>query len=133
MNLTKFKFIININHEIKKMNQDIKRLQSKISSFCEERDWDKFHTPKNLAISICLEAAELLENFQWAKEDLILNKDNVVRISDEIADVLIYAIRLCEIMGLDPIDIANKKIKKNGVKYPVKLSKGKSEKYTDLK
>ena len=55
------------------MNQNIKRLQSKISSFCEERDWDKFHTPKNLAISICLEAAELLENFQWAKEDLILN------------------------------------------------------------
>ena len=66
------------------MNQDIKNIQSKISSFCEERDWDKFHTPKNLAISICLEAAELLENFQWAKEDLILNKDNVVRISDEI-------------------------------------------------
>tara|TARA_B100000886_G_C20080022_1_gene349482 strand:+ start:94 stop:255 length:162 start_codon:yes stop_codon:yes gene_type:complete len=48
------------------MNQDIKRLQSEIASFCEERDWDKFHTPKNLAISICLEAAELLENFQWA-------------------------------------------------------------------
>ena len=133
MNLKKLKFIININHEIKKMNQDIKRLQSKISNFCEERDWDKFHTPKNLAISICLEAAELLENFQWAKEDLILNKDNVVRISDEIADVLIYSIRLCEILGLDPIDIANKKIEKNGVKYPVKLSKGKSEKYTDLK
>ena len=114
------------------MNQDIKRLQSKISSFCEERDWDKFHTPKNLAISICLEAAELLENFQWS-EDLILDRENVVKISDEIADVLIYAIRLCEIMGLDPIDIANKKIKKNAVKYPVKLSKGKSEKYTDLK
>ena len=133
MNLRKLKFIININHEIKKMNQDIKRLQSKISNFCEERDWDKFHTPKNLAISICLEAAELLENFQWAKEDLILNKDNVVRISDEIADVLIYSIRLCEILGLDPIDIANKKIEKNGVKYPVKLSKGKSKKYTDLK
>ena len=76
------------------MNQDIKRLQSKISSFCEERDWDEFHTPKNLAISICLEAAELLENFQWAKEDLTFNKDNVVRISDEIADVLIYSIRL---------------------------------------
>ena len=115
------------------MNQNIKRLQSKISSFCEERDWDKFHTPKNLAISICLEAAELLENFQWAKEDLILNKENVVRISDELADVLIYSIRLWEIMGLDPIDIANKKIEKNGIKYPVKLSKGKSEKYTDLK
>ena len=114
------------------MNQDIKNLQSKISSFCEERDWDKFHTPKNLAISICLEAAELLENFQWS-EDLILDRENVVKISDEIADVLIYAIRLCEIMGLDPIDIANKKIEKNGVKYPVKLSKGKSEKYTDLK
>ena len=114
------------------MNQDIKRLQSKISNFCEERDWDKFHTPKNLAISICLEAAELLENFQWS-EDLILDRENVVKISDEIADVLIYAIRLCEILGLDPIDIANKKIEKNGVKYPVKLSKGKSEKYTDLK
>ena len=115
------------------MNQDIKRLQSQISSFCEERDWDKFHTPKNLAISICLEAAELLENFQWAQEDLILDKENVIRISDEIADVLIYSIRLCEIMGLDPIDIANKKIEKNGIKYPVKFSKGKSEKYTDLK
>ena len=115
------------------MMMDHKKIQNQINKFVEERDWDKFHTPKNLAISICLEAAELLENFQWAKEDLILDKENVVRISDEIADVLIYSIRLCEIMGLDPIDIANKKIEKNGVKYPIKLSKGKSEKYTDLK
>ena len=112
---------------------DEKKIQLLLRNFARKRDWQKFHTPKNLAISICLEAAELLENFQWAKEDLILNKDNVVRISDEIADVLIYSIRLCEILGLDPIDIANKKIEKNDVKYPVKLSKGKSEKYTDLK
>ena len=115
------------------MNQDIKRLRSKISSFCEERDWDKFHTPKNLAISICLEAAELLENFQWAKEDLILDKENIVRISDEIADVLIYSIRLCEVLDLDPIEITNNKIDKNAVKYPVNLSKGISDKYTNLK
>ena len=115
------------------MNQDIKRLQSKISNFVKKEIGINFILQKNLAISIYLEAAELLENFQWAKEDLILNKDNVVRISEEIADVLIYSIRLCEILELDPIDIANKKIEKNDVKYPVKLSKGKSEKYTDLK
>ncbi len=111
----------------------MKKLQLRISSFCKEREWDKFHSPKNLAISISIEAAELLENFQWAKDNLEFDEKGVEKISDEIADVLIYSIRLCEVMGLDPIEISNKKIDKNGIKYPVNLSKGISHKYKNLK
>ena len=110
----------------------ILKLQDRISNFCKEREWDKFHSPKNLAISICIEAAELLENFQWDKDNLEIEDKKKERISQEIADVLIYSIRLCEVLDLDPIKISNNKIDKNGEKYPVNLSKGISDKYKDL-
>ena len=115
------------------MTQTLKKLQDRISNFCKEREWDKFHSPKNLAISICIEAAELLENFQWDKDKLEIEEKKKESISQEIADVLIYSIRLCEVLDLDPIEITNNKIDKNGVKYPLNLSKGISEKYTNLK
>jgi len=115
------------------MNQSIKELQLRISKFCDDRDWNQFHSPKSLAMSISIEAAELLENFQWSKDDEPLSTTNKESISEEIADVLIYAIRLCEVLELDPIEISNKKIDNNAIKYPVDLSKGKSEKYTNLK
>ena len=115
------------------MTQTLKKLQDRISNFCKDRDWDQFHSPKNLAISICIEAAELLENFQWDKNNLEIEERKKESISQEIADVLIYSIRLCEVLDLDPIEITNKKIDKNAVKYPVNLSKGISDKYTNLK
>ena len=115
------------------MNQSIKELQLRISKFCDDRDWNQFHSPKSLAMSISIEAAELLENFQWSKDDEPLSTTNKESISEEIADVLIYLIRLCEVLEVDPIEISNKKIDKNAIKYPVDLSKGKSEKYTNLK
>ena len=96
------------------MNQNFKKLQNRISSFCKDRDWDQFHSPKNLAISISIEAAELLENFQWDKDNLEIEDKKKERISQEIADVLIYSIRLCEVLDLDPIKISNNKIDKNG-------------------
>ena len=114
------------------MNHNFKKLQNRISSFCKDRDWDQFHSPKNLAISISIEAAELLENFQWDKDNLEIEDKKKERISQEIADVLIYSIRLCEVLDLDPNKISNNKIDKNGEKYPVNLSKGISDKYTDL-
>ena len=76
-----------------KMNDSTRDLQLRISKFCEERDWDQFHTPKNLAMSICIEAAELLENFQWSNDHDQLGEDSKQKISDEVADVLIYTIR----------------------------------------
>ena len=134
MSLSTKEICLNLfNQDRVKMNQSIKELQLRISKFCDDRDWNQFHSPKSLAMSICIEAAELLENFQWSKDDEPLSTTNKESISEEIADVLIYAIRLCEILEVDPIDISNKKIDKNAIKYPVDISKGKSEKYTNLK
>lgn len=134
MSLSTKEICLNLfNQDRVSMNQSIKELQLRISKFCDDRDWNQFHSPKSLAMSISIEAAELLENFQWSKDDEPLSTTNKESISEEIADVLIYAIRLCEILEVDPIDISNKKIDKNAIKYPVDISKGKSEKYTNLK
>ena len=134
MSLSTKEICLNLfNQDRVSMNQSIKELQLRISKFCDDRDWNQFHSPKSLAMSISIEAAELLENFQWSKDDEPLSTTNKESISEEIADVLIYAIRLCEVLEVDPIEISNKKIDKNTIKYPVDLSKGKSEKYTNLK
>ena len=134
MSLLTIEICLNLfNQDRVSMNQSIKELQLRISKFCDDRDWNQFHSPKSLAMSISIEAAELLENFQWSKDDETLSTTNKESISEEIADVLIYAIRLCEVLEVDPIEISNKKIDKNAIKYPVDISKGKSEKYTNLK
>ena len=116
---------------------DIKKIQNKLKDFAKKRDWEKFHNLKNLAISINIESSELLEIFQWADkeeiEEKIYNKDLKRRISDEVADVMLYLIRFSEIAKLDLEEICLKKIQKNSRKYPVKLSKGKSTKYSFLK
>ena len=134
MSLSTKEICLNLfNQDRVSMNQSIEELQLRISKFCDDRDWNQFHSPKSLAMSISIEAAELLENFQWSKDDEPLSTTNKESISEEIADVLIYAIRLCEVLEVDPIEISNKKIDKNAIKYPVDISKGKSEKYTNLK
>ena len=134
MSLSTKEICLNLSNQSRvSMNQSIKELQLRISKFCDDRDWNQFHSPKSLAMSISIEAAELLENFQWSKDDEPLSTTNKESISEEIADVLIYAIRLCEVLEVDPIEISNRKIDKNAIKYPIDLSKGNSEKYTDLK
>jgi len=104
---------------------------SKILQFRNDRNWKQFHNPKDLAISISLEAAELLENFQWSGADLSVpeKKD---KIAEELADVLIYCTLMAEAMGLDMNEIVSDKLKKNADKYSVDKAFGSSKKYTEL-
>ncbi|MFJ7746400.1 nucleotide pyrophosphohydrolase [Peribacillus sp. NPDC097295] len=97
---------------------DIQALIKAINEFRDERDWRQYHNPKDLAISISIEAAELLEDFQWVNNEQAL-KDNKENIREEIADVLIYSFMLCSDLGLDVKEIIEEKIVKNGKKYPV--------------
>ncbi|WP_430535886.1 nucleotide pyrophosphohydrolase [Listeria rocourtiae] len=103
----------------------------KINAFREERDWRQFHNPKDLSISISLEAAELLENFQWKTSEEALSGD-MENVKEEIADVLIYSLMLASDLDLDVREIIEEKLRKNSVKYPVSRSKGSNKKYTDL-
>ena len=99
--------------------------------FRDDRDWRQFHTPKDLALSLCLEAAELLEVFQWSGTDLeCSHKTNKIR--EELADVLSYCILMADVYGLDLDEIMNEKIDKNEAKYPVEKSKSSAAKYTEL-
>ena len=103
----------------------------KIKEFRDERDWKQFHNPKDLAISISLEASELLEIFQWSGSDLeCLEKLDEVK--EELADVLCYSILLADRYGLDLDEIIQAKMQKNAEKYPVEKAAGVSTKYTDL-
>src|SRR3989338_4689736 len=98
---------------------DIKELTKKILKFRDERDWAKFHEPKELAISMAVEAAELLEQFQWHKGGTKeYQESHREEIADELADVLIYALNLAQTMGYDIKEIVEAKLKKSGLKYP---------------
>ena len=98
-----------------------------IIEFQKERDWKKFHTPENLAKSISIEAAELLEHFQWQKE---YDRDEV---ADELADVMIYCMYMADAMDFDMKEIIFNKMRKNALKYPVDKSRGNAKKYTEFK
>ena len=102
-----------------------------INKFALDRDWDQFHSPKNLASSISIEASELLEIFQWAehsREEIGNDEKLSQQISEEIADVMIYCLRLCSTLEMNPISIINEKIQLNQMKYPVSEFKGNSQK-----
>jgi NTP pyrophosphatase (non-canonical NTP hydrolase) len=116
------------------MSRDIESLRSKLRLFAEERDWDKFHSPKNLAAALSVEAAELLEHFQWLteSESASLPKETRLGVSEELADVLLYLIRLADKLDIDLAQAAEQKLLKNAEKYPVEKANGKSTKYTDL-
>ena len=100
---------------------------NRIRKFTEDRDWDQFHSPANLAKSIVIEAAELLECFQWSD-----NQYDIQHIKEELAEVLVYSQNLLDKLGLDADEIINMKMSQNEAKYPVDKSKGKSEKYDQL-
>jgi dCTP diphosphatase len=106
----------------------------RIRNFRDARDWLQFHDPKNLAVSISIEAAELLEEFQWMtrEESERHAAENREAVSDEIADVAIYLIELADLLKIDLAAAINAKLDKNALKYPVEKSRGKSTKYTKL-
>ena len=98
----------------------------RIRKFTEDRDWDQFHSPANLAKSICIEAAELLECFQWD------DNYDIEKVKEELADVLVYSRNMLDKLGLDEDEIVNAKMAKNEGKYPVEKAKGRSDKYDEL-
>ena len=113
---------------------DIKELTEKIKKFRDERDWKQFHNPKDVALSLVLEAAEVLEHFQWKnpKEIEAYIKTNKEDIGEELADVLYWVLLMCNDLEIDIKEILEKKIKKNEEKYPVEKAKGKHTKYNKL-
>jgi NTP pyrophosphatase (non-canonical NTP hydrolase) len=115
---------------------NIPDLNSKLRAFAKERDWDQFHSPKNLAMALAGESGELLEHFQWLTEEqsrlLASDPAKLAKVSEEVADIAIYLVRLCDKLDINLEAAVAKKIETNALKYPVKLSKGKATKYTDL-
>jgi NTP pyrophosphatase (non-canonical NTP hydrolase) len=105
---------------------------NKILRFRDDRNWKQFHNPKDLAISISLEAAELQEVFQWSAEDVNC-AEKINKIREELADVVNYCVLMADVCGLDLDEIVQAKIKRNNEKYPVELAKGSKEKYNQLK
>lgn len=105
---------------------------NKVLTFRDARNWRQFHNPKDLAISLSLEAAELLEIFQWSAEDIGCD-GKLDKISEELADVVSYCILMADICGLDLDEIVQTKMKKNAEKYPVEKAYGNKAKYTELK
>jgi dCTP diphosphatase len=114
--------------------RDIQKITSKIRAFRDERDWMQFHDPKNMAISLILEASELLEHFQWKNKEEVEKYVNESKeeIRDEIADIALYLFELADNLGIDLLDAVEKKISKNEKKYPVDKARGRHTKYTKL-
>ena len=104
----------------------------RVIQFRDDRDWLQYHTPKDLAISMCLEAAELLEVFQWSGTDLQC-EGKLDKIREELADILSYCILMADVCGLDLDEIMNAKVDRNEMKYPAELARGSAAKYTELK
>jgi NTP pyrophosphatase (non-canonical NTP hydrolase) len=114
--------------------QDLDNLAALLRKFANERDWEQFHSPKNLAMALTVETAELLEHFQWMTEGESAkpNPEKLQQIREEIGDVLIYLTRFADKLGIDPLDAAYKKLEINRLKYPVDKAKGTAKKYTEL-
>ena len=108
-------------------------LRDTLRQFAAERDWDQFHSPKNLAIALSVEASELLGHFQWLTEEQSsrLPPEKRDQVRDEMADVLLYLVRLADKLEVDLLDAAAKKIAKNAKKYPAGQVRGSMKKYTD--
>jgi dCTP diphosphatase len=113
---------------------DVAALRHRLDQFVEERDWNQFHTPKNLAMAMMVEAAELLEHFQWLtpEESCNLSAETRAEVELEIADVLLFLLRLCDKLGIDPMQAAQRKLELNAVKYPIATARGRATKYDKL-
>lgn len=113
---------------------NLKNIEHTIKTFSEEREWDKYHTPKNIIMALTAEIGELNEIFQWLNDDesLNLNSKNKENTKDEIADISIYLIKLCMKLDINLEDVILSKMKKNEKKYPVEKIKGNFKKYTEI-
>jgi dCTP diphosphatase len=113
---------------------ELEKLKLQIRLFAEERDWEQFHSPKNLSMALSVEASEIVEHFQWLTEEQSKNLPNDKReeVETELADTLIYLIRLADKLEIDLLAAAQGKIEVNERKYPVGKAKGNAKKYTEL-
>lgn len=118
---------------VKKGRLKMDELIKKIQNFRNERDWDQYHSPKNLAMALVVESAELAEHFQWLTQEqsLSLSEEQLSSVKDEIGVVMIYLANLADKLGIDPLAAAHDKIEKNLQKYPADIVKGRSDKYSD--
>ena len=110
---------------------DISKIQNQLKKFAIERDWEQFHTPKNLAMALSVEASELVEIFQWLKPEESNSPDQkqIESINDEVADIAMYLLRVCSVLEIDLESAIKSKLERNAEKYPINLSKGNSQKY----
>ena len=110
------------------------QLRDALRKFADERDWDQYHSPKNLASALSVEAAELLERFQWLTEDQSrkLPPEELQKVREEMADVLNYLVRLADKLDVNLLEAAREKIELNAKKYPVAKARGSAKKYSDL-
>lgn len=115
------------------MADSLNDLKARIDAFVQERDWAQFHTPKNLAMAMIVEAAELVEQFQWdtPQESQQLTPEKKEAVSHELADTFVYLLRIAEVLKIDLIEAANAKIELNAKKYPVEKARGSNAKYTE--
>jgi dCTP diphosphatase len=113
--------------------RDLEELRQHVRAFVAERDWDRFHSPKNLAMALSVEASELVELFQWLTEEEsnALDPGQRQRVAEEMADVLWFLVRLSDRLGVDLLQAAEAKLAANAAKYPADLVRGQSKKYTD--
>jgi NTP pyrophosphatase (non-canonical NTP hydrolase) len=116
------------------MTDPLRDLRDELRAFAAARDWDQFHSPRNLATALAVEAAELLEPFQWLTEEQSrsLPPDTRAAVEEELADVLLYLVRLADKLDVDLAAAARAKIVRNGEKYPVEKARGSSRKYDTL-
>jgi len=116
------------------MSRKIKELTAELARFAKARDWEQFHTPKNLAMAMSVEASEVVEIFQWLtdRQSRQLDKKKVADLADELADTYIYLLRLAGHFNIDLIDAASRKIRKSARKYPVRKARGSAKKYSEL-
>ena len=124
----------NIIHTPQPMSKPLQPLAQRLDQFAKDRDWQQFHSPKNLASALTVEASELLEHFQWLTEDQSRNlaADKREAVALEMADVLLYLVQLSSALGIDLMDAAQRKMVINAQKYPVDQAKGSAKKYDAL-
>ncbi|WP_036302790.1 nucleotide pyrophosphohydrolase [Methylotenera sp. L2L1] len=115
------------------MADSLDALRARVNNFVTERDWAQFHSPKNLAMAMIVEAGEVVEHFQWMteQESRQLDAQTKEQVGQELSDTLVYLLRIAEVCGIDLIEAANKKIDLNAKKYPVEKCKGSNAKYTN--
>ena len=113
--------------------QSLEQIKTRLREFAKERDWDQFHSPKNLAMALIVEAAELVEHFQWLSEEQsqTLSPEKLAEVAQEIADIQIYLIRLADKLGVDMEKAVKAKIELNEKKYPAEKVRGSAVKYSD--